>query len=83
MDCRLPGSSVHGILQARVLEWDAIAFSKMKLVVIIYVGEIKDILILKQSWNQIKDKLNMYYFKLQFKLLSCHWISYFDQNQQW
>ena len=28
MDCRLPGSSVHGILQARVLEWGAIAFSK-------------------------------------------------------
>src|SRR5574337_539562 len=27
MDCSLPGSSVHGILQARVLEWDAIAFS--------------------------------------------------------
>src|SRR5574342_1437712 len=25
MDCRLPGSSVHGIFQARVLEWDAIA----------------------------------------------------------
>ena len=27
MDCSLPGSSVHGILQARVLEWIAIAFS--------------------------------------------------------
>ena len=29
MDCSLPGSSVHGILQARVLEWGAIAFSKI------------------------------------------------------
>ena len=28
MDCSLPGSSVHGILQARVLEWGAIAFSE-------------------------------------------------------
>ena len=28
-DCSLPGSSVHGILQARVLEWGAIAFSEM------------------------------------------------------
>ena len=28
MDCSLPGSSVHGICQARVLEWVAIAFSK-------------------------------------------------------
>ena len=27
MDCSLPGSSAHGILQARVLEWVAIAFS--------------------------------------------------------
>ena len=28
MDCSSPGSSVHGIFQARVLEWGAIAFSK-------------------------------------------------------
>ena len=28
MDCSLPGSSVHGVFQARVLEWSAIAFSK-------------------------------------------------------
>ena len=28
MDCNLPGSSVHGIFQARVLEWVAISFSK-------------------------------------------------------
>ena len=27
MDCSLPGSSIHGILQTRVLEWGAIAFS--------------------------------------------------------
>ena len=30
MDCSLPGSSVHGIFQARVLEWVAIAFSKVR-----------------------------------------------------
>ena len=28
MDCSPPGSSVHGIFQARVLEWGAIAFSR-------------------------------------------------------
>ena len=28
MDYSLPGSSVHGIFQARVLEWGAVAFSK-------------------------------------------------------
>ena len=27
MDCSLPGSSIHGIFQAKILEWGAIAFS--------------------------------------------------------
>ena len=31
MHYSLPGSSIHGIFQARVLEWVAIAFSKRKL----------------------------------------------------
>jgi len=30
MDCSLPGSFIHGIFQARVLEWVAIAFSGFK-----------------------------------------------------
>ena len=34
MDCSPPGSSVQGIFQARVLEWGAIAFSYIILVVI-------------------------------------------------
>ena len=29
MDCSLPGSSAHGIFQARVLEWGAIAFKEV------------------------------------------------------
>ena len=36
MDCSLPGSSVHGIFQARLLEWVAIAFS-----LILYNGQLK------------------------------------------
>ena len=32
MDCSLPGSAVHGIFQARVLEWSAIAFSDLTMV---------------------------------------------------
>ena len=28
MDCRLPGSSVHGILQVTILEWVAVSFSR-------------------------------------------------------
>ena len=35
MDCSLPGSSIHGIFQARVLEWFAIAFSR-KLITLQY-----------------------------------------------
>ena len=31
MDCSLPGSSIHGIFQARVLEWGAIAFSILQM----------------------------------------------------
>ena len=30
MDCSLPGPSIHGIFQAKVLEWSAIAFSVFK-----------------------------------------------------
>ena len=30
VDCSLPGSSVHGIFQARALEWGAIAFSELR-----------------------------------------------------
>ena len=47
MDCSLPGSSIHGIFQARVLEWGAIAFSDT------YTG----ILQLKSSQNVKKRML--------------------------
>ena len=42
MDCSPPGSSIHGILQARVLEWGAIAFSDSSppsVIFLIDVGE--------------------------------------------
>ena len=38
MDCSLPGSSIHGIFQARVLEWGAIAFSDEALGYCYYIG---------------------------------------------
>ena len=37
MDCSLPGSSVHGIFQARVLEWGAIAFSIVEVTQVFYI----------------------------------------------
>ena len=35
MDCSPPGSPIHGIFQARVLEWVAIAFSKMNILLLL------------------------------------------------
>ena len=49
MDCSLPGSSVHGIFQARVLEWVAIAFSAVlcsRSLFILCIIECKEIQIL-------------------------------------
>ena len=41
MGCSLPGSSVHRIFQARVLEWVAIPFSTMKCYSVIKKNEIR------------------------------------------
>ena len=36
MDCSLPGSSIHGIFRATVLEWGAIAFSRSSVVLLVF-----------------------------------------------
>ena len=38
LDCSLPGSSIQGIFQARVLEWGAIAFSELFTFCLLYQG---------------------------------------------
>ena len=48
MDCSLPGSSIHEIFQARVLEWGAIAFS-------VYVLGLS-ILVLQQTHENQKQR---------------------------
>ena len=40
MDCSLPGSSIHGILQARILEWGAIAFSEVISGELLFLGDL-------------------------------------------
>ena len=55
MDCSLPGSSVHGIFQAKVLEWGAIAFSRAILVIFNFC------LILEISLNL--NPLNVHMFR--------------------
>jgi hypothetical protein len=50
MDCSPPGSSVHRISQARVLEWVAIAFSKLSLPMVI-ISRLGDALRFVQRWT--------------------------------
>ena len=64
MDCSLPGSSIHGIFQARVLEWGAIAFS-INLILTWYSG------LYIQIWSHISGKF-LFYLKSYFKSMS-HW----------
>ena len=51
MDCSLPCSSIHGIFQARVLEWGAIAFSAME-----YYSAIKksELMPLAATWMDLE-----------------------------
>ena len=41
MDCSLPGSSVHGICQAKVLDWGAIAFSEEPLYQVLFTESLQ------------------------------------------
>ena len=56
MDCSLPGSSIHGVFQARVLEWGAIAFSDSALYCcqIFKLGKIDSFYLIKEE-KKLKD----------------------------
>ena len=67
VDCSLPGSSVHGIFQARVLAWGAIAFSERFSAIPIkiqagFFAEI-DKLILKFPWKSKGPRIAKTIFK--------------------
>ena len=53
MDCSLPGSSVHGIFQARVLEWGAIAFSTMDM----SLGKLWELVINSEAWRAVVHRV--------------------------
>ena len=82
MDCSLPGSSVHGVFQARVLEWDAIAFSLSRLV-ITFLPRKKRLLI---SWLQSPSAVILEPQKIKsvtvsiFSLSICHEVTGPDLN---
>ena len=62
IDCRLPGSSIHGIFQARVVEWGAIAFS------VLYIAP------LQKGNGNVPIGGTLGYAKLGV-VLSCHLVS--------
>ena len=82
MDCSLPGSSIHGIFQARVLEWGAIAFSAL------LISKNMDIFLYNHNAIIITLKIRIYslvssntYFIFKFQIVSKfsflqlgHWI---------
>ena len=59
MDCSLPGFSIHGIFQARVLEWGAIAFC----VILLFTQLVKLSIIVKDT---------LYYTSVMFLHLNLH-----------
>ena len=75
MDCSLPGSSVRGIFQARVLEWVAIAFSK-----IISRYLLKQIMLLVCTYsamlNQAFDVMSKQ-FRMTTKKVARNWLRIF------
>ena len=61
MDCSLPGSSIHGIFQASVLEWGAIAFSSTLCLASFNSPLIPSVPLVKhvnEGYKELRDKVN-------------------------
>ena len=56
MVCSLPGFSVHGIFQARVLEWDAIAFSNLQILWLL-IEQLVCALAWRIPWTEVPGRL--------------------------
>ena len=70
MDCSPPGLSIHGIFQARILEWVAISFSNIY--IDIAFGESKTLI----SVNSRPFSVHLNFFPVQF----CHSVSAIRQS---
>ena len=78
MDFSLPGSSTHGIFQARVLEWGAIAFSEVSTKDVIYnmVGKINTTIYYR--WKLLRkeflpqEKIFFYLMSYLYEMMDAH-----------
>ena len=57
MDCSPPGSSVHGVFQARVLEWGAIALGPNTLDLAGYIEALLQLLSTSNALSKVKPSL--------------------------
>ena len=72
INCSLPGSSIHGVFQARVLEWGAIAFSK-------YVALVPKI---KKKKNRSKRKTGFFIITAESQV-EMHSMVHSDPSLLW
>ena len=88
MDCNLPGSFVHGIFQAGVLEWGAIAFSgrKAKGLQMEEISCIRCFFISVKQREEANNKCHFFFLlytnlkEISFKILCCHDYTWFHPN---
>ena len=59
MDCSLPGSSIHGIFQARILEWGAIAFYE------VFIEQVNFSFFSISAWGADLDSYDAEWFALE------------------
>ena len=74
VDCILPGSSIHGILQARILEWVTISFFRRS-------SKPRDRTLVYLHWRQMLYPLNHLILCLYFLILVvCIFLSFLDKS---
>ena len=76
MACSLPGSSIHGISQARVLEWGAIAFSYLLLNKVNFHSNPKE----RQCQRMLKLLNNCSHLKVMLKILQARLQQYLNHE---